>query len=127
MTEYDLHKSLAEYLRLQYPAVIFISHMAGVRLPVGLATKMAALQSGRGFPDLYLLEPRLHYHGATFELKTSRDEIFRRNGELRQERHIQEQAAMLEELNRRGYFATWGPGFDETRALIDVYLNSGER
>lgn len=121
-TEYELYLQLAEYLRLQYPQILYRFDLGGIRLTIGQARKIKAVQKSSGYPDLFIAEARQGYHGMFVEIKTGRREAFTKKGELRQDSHIQAQWQMLEELTRRGYFAVWGLGFEETRALIDMYL-----
>jgi len=80
-----------------------------------------SLQSGRSFPDLFLFAPRVHgdkhYCGMALELKRQGVTIYvsrgANKGSLVSDPHIREQAAMLKELNRLGYFARFGIGFDQ--------------
>jgi len=46
-----------------------------------------------------------------------------RKGEFVANEHIQEQALMLKELNKLGYLARFGIGYDKTIELINWYLN----
>ena len=85
------------------------------------------LQSSRSFPDLQILQPSRGYHGLLIELKKENTPIYvtkgPRKGQLMSNEHLQEQALMLKELNRLGYLALFGVGFDKTIRIIDAYLN----
>jgi hypothetical protein len=122
--EYQIYRTLALRLRTRYPDALYRFDLGGIRLPIGLAKKVKGIQSKRGFPDLIIYERRLHYIGFATEIKTSRKDAFTGKGELRQDEHIREQSAMLEEFSKRGWFTAWGLGLDETWALIEMYLNS---
>jgi len=123
--EYLIQTNLAEYMTLQYPRTLFHSDMSGIRLTIGQAVKVKKIQGGRAFPDWQILEARGGYIGFLLELKTSRDEVYTKSGEMRQGRsyqHIHEQADMLAHLYGLGYWADWGFGFDDARQKVDWYL-----
>jgi hypothetical protein len=126
--EESLQQQICRYLRLQYPNVIFRSDFAsGLRLSMYQATKNKNLQSSRSFPDLQILYPSRGYHGLLLELKRPGTTIYltrgERKGELTADPHIQEQALMITELLKLGYFARFAVGFDNCKKLIDWYLN----
>ena len=131
VTELELQAQVADYLRLQYPNVLFHSDFgSGIKLTMGQAAKQKRLQGRRGYPDLFIAEPRTirkggdkyYYAGLFLELKRPGTTIYKKNGELVSNEHIQEQARMLEELRRRDYMAEFACGFDETKKIIDEYL-----
>lgn len=125
MDEFTLHKQVAEYLRLQYPDMMFLSDFGGVKLPVGHAKKLKQIRDGRPWPDLFLAEPRGKWHGLFVELKRDDNEVFTKAGELRQSAHIMAQNAMLTVLVKRGYCAMFGCGFDDAKEIVDSYLKGG--
>lgn len=63
MSEYTTHKSVANYIKLQYPNVIFTSDSSGIKLSMGSALKMLALKSENKIPDMIILFPNKKYHG----------------------------------------------------------------
>lgn len=128
MTELELQAQVADYLRLQYPGVLFHSdYGSGIRLTPGQAVKQKRLQGGRrAWPDMFLAFVRTigdrYYHGLFLELKRPGVKIYKKNGDLVANEHIREQAAVLEELRQRGYMAEFACGFDEAKEIIDGYL-----
>lgn len=128
MTELELQAMVADYLRLQYPEVLFHSDFgSGIKLTPGQAVKQKRLQGGRrAWPDMFLAFVRTigdrYYHGLFLELKRPGVKIYKKNGELVANEHIREQAALLEELRWRGYVAEFACGFDEAKKIIDEYL-----
>lgn len=120
-TESHLHQHVCDYLRLQYPGILFRTDFAaGIKMTIGQATKHKRLQQGRAFPDLAIYEPRHGFCGLFLELKAV--SIYKRNGELVSKPHIQEQQEMLKLLRSKGYQAQFAVGFDEAKRLIDEYL-----
>lgn len=132
MTELELQAMVADYLRLQYPEVLFHSDFgSGIKLTPGQAVKQKRLQGGRrAWPDMFIAKPKIvmlddmatYIHGLFLELKRPGVKIYKKNGELVANEHIREQAALLEELRWRGYVAEFACGFDEAKKLIDEYL-----
>ena len=117
--EENLHIAICNYLKLQYPNVIFTSEASGVRMTIGQAVKLKKMRSGGKLPDLWILEPRGGYHGLFIELKAEpylkKDGWFKTN-------HIKEQAETIARLMDKGYAATFAVGFDDTKATIDSYM-----
>lgn len=69
-SEHDLYTMLADYLRYNYKDIIWRFDLAAdLKLTIGQARKHKRLQQHRGYPDLFIAEPRGEYHGAYIELK----------------------------------------------------------
>lgn len=124
MTELELQAQVADYIRLQYPDVIFHSDFgSGIKLTMGQAIKQKRLNGGRrAWPDMLLAEPKSGYHALFIELKREGVRIFKQDGKLVSDEHIREQFDMLADLRQRGYAAEFGIGFDATKKLIDDYM-----
>jgi hypothetical protein len=120
MKESDLHRQVCEYLKIQYPKVLFNTDMSGIRLTIGQAIQAKRLRSGNGFPDLMILEPRGAYCGLFIELK--KETPYLKSGLLKHDKHLAEQEIMISELVKRGYFATFAWKFEHCKMIIDVYL-----
>ena len=136
MKEEVIQQQVADYLRLQYPNVLFHSDFgSGIKLTMGQAVKQKRLNGGRrAWPDMFIAEPQFkvirindpdlatrQYHGLFIELKKEGTRLKKRNGEWASE-HVAEQAIMLEKLRARGYRAEFVRGFEEAKGLIDDYL-----
>ena len=123
-SEADLQVQIANYLRLQYPDVMFHSDFgSGIKLTMGQAIKQKRQNGGRrAWPDMVLAEPRGECHGAYIELKKAGTRIFKKDGTLVADQHIREQFDVLEQLRKRGYMAEFACGFDEAKRIIDGYL-----
>ena len=123
MKEHDLYAMLADYLRYNYKNIIWRFDLAAdLKLTIGQARKHKRLQQHRGYPDLFIAEPRGKYHGAYIELKKAGTRIFKKDGTLVADEHIREQFDVLEQLRKRGYMAEFACGFDEAKEIIDNYL-----
>lgn len=132
MREIDLQQQVADYIRLQYPSVIFHSDFgSGIKLTMGQAIKQKRLNGGRrSWPDMFIAEPKnsgdiattWHNNGLFIELKREGTRIFKKDGKLVADEHIREQFDMLHDLRARGYAAEFACGFDEAKRLIDDYM-----
>jgi len=116
-----LHKQVCQYIRTQYPDVIFTSEPSGLRLPIGLAVKLKSLRSGAKLPDLWIIERMGDYGGLFIELKAT--DIRNKKGGFKSP-HITEQAKVIDRLIDKGYNAGFAVGFDQAKSVIDSYLNS---
>lgn len=130
MSERLLHEQVVQYLKMQYPAVIFRTDFAaGMKLPIWLAVRQKKMQSGRGYPDLFVAEPRtidnMTYYGLFLELKKEGEVIYRQDGAIRasKDNHLAEQQAMIIRLTELGYSAHFAIGFDQAQTLLDWYLS----
>lgn len=121
-SEAVLQQQVCDYLRLQYPNVMFRSDFAsGMKLTMGQAVRHKRLQSGRAWPDLFICEHRGGFNGLFIELKAVN--IYKKDGSLLANPHIAEQAVVLEALRDRGYMAEFATGFDKATSLINWYLS----
>tara|TARA_R100000655_G_scaffold4623_3_gene14948 strand:+ start:1883 stop:2215 length:333 start_codon:yes stop_codon:yes gene_type:complete len=109
MKEYQLQKSICSYLDLKN--VLYCGSMGG-QYQKFYSQRNKAKASGykRGFPDLFIYEPRNNYHGLAIELKVGYN------------KPTNEQLAWIEELNERGYKAHVCTGIEETLKVINNYL-----
>lgn len=121
--EESLQIAVSNYIKMQYPNVIFTSESSGIRVSMGTAVKMKKQRSNHKLPDMIILEPRGRFHGLCLELKKDRNEVFTKKGEYRENEHIQKQLETLTQLRELGYFSIFGCGFDETKEIIDFYMN----
>lgn len=122
-SEYHLHKSIVQYIKLKYPALIFRSDLGGIRLTIGQAVKNKALQIDTpGYPDLFIAKARHGYHGLFLELKADVSEFYTKNGMVRESQHVQDQLRMLHNLMSEGYWAGVACDFDTAIKIINWYL-----
>ena len=123
MKEHDIYILIADYLHYQYPTVIYRFDLAAdMKLTMGQAMKQKRLQRYRGYPDLFIAEPKGKYAGLYLEIKKPGTKILKKDGAIVADAHIREQYGMLEDLRFAGYAAEFGIGFDATKKLIDSYM-----
>jgi len=115
--------AICDYLRLQYPIVIFNSDHSGIRVGQGLANKVKRLHSENGIPDLNIDEPRGGWFGLKIEMKATGVSVWRKNGMLKDNEHLRKQWKMLMRLDQKGYCTGFCSGFDAAKAVIDWYMS----
>jgi hypothetical protein len=122
-SEADLQVKVADYLRLQYPSVIFHSdYGSGIKLTMAQAVRQKRQNGGRrAWPDMFIAEPRGESSGLFIELKREGTRLKKKTGEFAS-KHIEEQVVLLEKLRRKGYTGAIVCGFDEAKTIIDRYL-----
>lgn len=121
--EYVLCRQVAYYLRAQYPKTLFRFDYAGNNLSKTQAGLNKMIQCRRGFPDLEIFEKRNGYGGLLIELKPEGTKLYKKDG-TPVTPHIAEQLDCLLNLKLKGYCVSFGIGFENTRKLIDDYLNN---
>lgn len=140
MSEAEVQEAVADYLRLQYPDVLFHSdYGSGIKLTPSQAKRQKRQNGGRrAWPDMFIahtLKGRSRFDtehnmdviefvpcgGLFLELKKHGTRMKKKNGDWATE-HIAEQAKVLEKLRQGGYCAEFAVGFEEAKRLIDKYL-----
>lgn len=120
--EESLQIAICRYLKLQYPEVMFTAESSGIKLTIGQAVKAKKQRNPeRGLPDLIILEPNFYFHGLCLELKSKSPYL--KNGELSQNKHIQEQNDVMVRLFQKGYDCHFASSFDEAKYFIDLHMN----
>ena len=125
--EATLRQQVAEYLQLQYPDIIYRFDLAAdLKLTAGQAVRHKHLHPHRGYPDLFIAQPAIlaghRFAGLYIELKAEGKNPYRKDGKLKKDKHLEEQAYMLHKLLQAGYFAVFCVGFEDCKQTIDGYL-----
>ena len=124
--EESVHRQVVQYLRLQYPNVLFRTDGGGLFLTKTQAGVYKSLNKTSGWPDLFIAKANGKYHGLFIELKKDNTSIYLKRGENKgsivANQHIQNQALVLKQLESLGYCARFGIGFNHTKAIIDAYM-----
>lgn len=122
MSEAIEQEILCNYIRTNYPGIVFLSDASGIKMTMGQAVKWSKLKSHRGIPDLIILCPRNGWHGLMIELKRTGEKIYKKDGTLKTT-HLNEQWEVLSILEYHGYIARFCIGFEEARDLLNKYMN----
>lgn len=130
-----LHLKVCDYLRKNYPDVLFRTDFSsGMKMTPWQAAKHKKFQKSRAWPDLFIAESgvvkfkegnliiNLRKNGMFLELKADGVKLYKKDGTLRKNKHIEERAEMLDKLNESGYYARFTVGYDEAIRIITNYL-----
>lgn len=120
--EKSIQLQVCDYLKLQYPKVLFQCDLAsGMKLSMFQAVMAKRMRSCSGFPDIFICEPRGNYHGLYLEMKREGERIFTRDNRPASE-HIANQLDLHCKLIAKNYQVHFAVGFDMAVKLINDYL-----
>ena len=111
-SEFDIQRRLAEYLDETFPNVLWCASVGGARTSMREAIRLKETGYKKGFPDLFIYEPRGDHHGLAIELKKDS------GGRVSPSQKEWQQA-----LEMRGYKATVAKGYAEAVRVLEWYLD----
>ena len=112
-SESNQQEIVIKYLRLAYPDALYCASAGGMRTSYLQAIKMKRTGYVKGFPDLFIYEPRNEYKGLAIEMKKEKGGVA-----------SPEQKRWQEQLRNRGYASYICKGNEEAIKVIDEYFNS---
>lgn len=124
MTEKEIHRTICQYLKAQYPKVLFTTDLSGIKLTIGQAAQLKNLRSGRGWPDIFIAERNDISNGLFLEVKKNHSQVYLKNGNYTSDVHILEQIEMHSELKKRGYKCVFVFSFEDAKIKIDNYFKN---
>ena len=110
--EHTVQMSLVKYMLYSYPSILFCASAGGMRTSMSQAIKMK--QSGyiKGFPDMFIYEPKKNFNGSALELK------------VKGNYPSPHQKKWIADLNNKGYKAVVCTGLDEAIEQLDSYMQN---
>lgn len=121
--EFQLQCAIAEYLRLRYPKVPFLSDMRAVlKLTIPQAVRSKKVQAKNfAWPDMFIAFPnKKGRHGLYLELKA--ESPYKADGWLKAGEHLRDQDKARRTLQLLGYESEFVWSFDMAKQVIDGYL-----
>ena len=129
MDERTIHQQVCDFIRYQYPKIIFNTDLSGAtKLTINQARRMKRLRSSKGFPDLVIYEKRGNYGALFIELKRDGVNLLKKRivdsyGEPAfASDHLRDQNEMMKRLREKGYKCEFAVGFDSAIKIINDYL-----
>lgn len=110
--EHNVQMSLVKYIKFSYPNALYCASAGGMRTSMSSAIKMKQSGYVKGFPDLFIYEPKKKYNGLAIELK------------VKGNYPSQHQKKWIADLNSRGYKAVVCTGLDEAIKEFDEYMRN---
>lgn len=121
--EQMLALKLANWLKTEQPNIIYRFDLAAdAKLTIGQAKRNKILNRFTKYPDLFIAETTQSFSGLYIELKATRNDLYKKNGDFKKSVHIDGQRLMLEALRVRGYKAEFACGLEEAQKLILNYM-----
>jgi len=112
-SEANQQEIVIKYLRLAYPDALYCASAGGMWTSDSQRIKMARTGYVKGFPDLFIYEPRGEFHGLAIEMKKEKGGVA-----------SPEQKRWQDDLRNRGYCSYICKGSEEAIKQIDEYFNS---
>jgi VRR-NUC domain len=101
------------FIRSTYPNALYCASAGGMRTSYLQAVKMKRTGYVKGFPDLFIYEPRGEFHGLAIEMKKEK------GGSV-----SSEQKWWRDELRNRNYDSYICKGSEEAIEIIKKYLDT---
>jgi hypothetical protein len=120
--ENHLQKQVNDYIRYQYPKVLFWHTLnEGKKSPFErFLAKYLGMKPG--VPDNFIATARHGFKGLFLELKVN--DIHLKDGiTLKSDPHLRVQYDFIQSLRKEGYKAEFAIGFDQAKSIIDQYLS----
>ncbi len=111
-SESNQQEIVIKYLKLAYPDALYCASAGGMRTSYLQAIKMKRTGYVKGFPDLFIYEPRGEFHGLAIEMKKEKGGTA-----------SPEQKEWQEQLRNRGYCSYICKGNEEAIKVIDEYFS----
>jgi hypothetical protein len=111
-SESNQQEIVVKYLKLAYPDALYCASAGGMRTSYLQAIKMKRTGYVKGFPDLFIYEPRGEFHGLAIEMKKEKGSKIE-----------PEQVQWQEQLRNRNYASYICKGSEEAIKIIDEYFS----
>lgn len=129
LTEKQIHSQICEYLKVFHSFTLFNTDMSGMRLTMGQSVQAKKLRSCNGFPDIVIYETyfkiesggTIPIYNALF-LEVKKESPFKKDGNLKKNKHLEEQAVLHARLKRRGFKVEFVWSFEMAKKIIDGYI-----
>lgn len=119
---------LANWLKKDEPNLLYRFDLAAdLKLTIGQANRNKQLNRFSKYPDFFLAETTKSFCGLYIELKATREDLYKKNGEFKKSDHIDGQHKMLIVLRARGYKAEFACGLEEAQEMILNYIKEERR
>jgi hypothetical protein len=107
-----IQEAVINYINAQYSGTLYCASAGGVRTSMRQAVMMKRTGYVKGFPDIFIYEPRDAFHGLAIEMKREKGGVVSLH-----------QKEWHKKLTERRYFCAICKGFDEAKKVIDEYLH----
>jgi hypothetical protein len=130
MNEAQEQKQLLNWVKIQYPNLLYTEDLGGIKLTIGQAVQVKKSRARRGHPDLMFQKVfkdsygQVIFCGLAIEFKRKGEQIVKKDGELRKNTHLKEQYDYLLALRKESWFTCFAVGFLEAQDIIKTYMSN---
>ena len=110
-SEANQQEIVIKYIRLVYPHTLYCASAGGMWTSNSQRIKMSKTGYVKGFPDLFIYEPRNGFHGLAIEMKKEKGGVA-----------SPEQKQWEQQLRNRGYSSYICKGSQDAIKVIDEYF-----
>ena len=110
-SEFEIQKKFTQYIDDKHPDILWCASAGGARTSISEAKRIKATGYKRGFPDVFIYEPRGVHHGLSIEMKREKGGVVSKH-----------QKQWKEDLSERGFKATIAKGYDHAVQILEDYL-----
>ena len=111
-SEFEIQKKFTDYIDTNHPDILWCASAGGARTSISEAKRIKASGYKRGFPDVFIYEPRGDHHGLSIEMKREKGGVVSKH-----------QKQWKEDLSERGFQSTIAKGFDHAVQILEDYLS----
>ena len=123
--ESDIYISISKLMALQHPNIVYrFDFAAGMKMTIGQGRLHKSMNGFVGYPDLFIAYPNGKYAGLYLEIKLEGKKVFKKDGSLLMDEHLERQQKILKMLSAAGYYATFAIGIHESLFIIDKYIKN---
>lgn len=127
--QHEWHEQLVfcKYIRTKYPEMDYFSDLASAgKQSKYMQSIVIILKSRSGWPDTTIYEPIGTHCGIKIEIKkqvlTQSDSIYKLDGSLKANPHVENQADMHARLRKKGWVVEFSSGATEAINILEKYL-----
>ena len=117
-----LQNAVVNYAEMQHQAIAITCNTEGKGNPFQ-RWKALILGMRKGTLDLFFPYARCGFHGLFIELKKDGVKIFKKDGSMRSNEHLERQYKTIQAYRKNGYKADFAIGFEEAKDILDYYFN----
>ena len=122
MSEKQIHTVICKYIKMQYPNFYFLSDPSGLKMSIGMATSLKRTRSAHAQLDIVILEPSKKYKGLILEVKKAESEVYKKNGEYRENEHVKKQLNSIFHLRDKGYKCVYVFNLQDAIKVLKNYI-----
>jgi|1_EtaG_2_1085319.scaffolds.fasta_scaffold13694_5 hypothetical protein len=116
-----LQNAVVNYAEMQHQAIAIPCNTEGKKTTF-VRWLYLVIGGRKGTLDLFFPYARGGFHGLFIELKKDGVKIFKKDGSMRSNEHLERQHKTIQAHRKNGYKAEFAIGFEESKDILDNYF-----